>query len=100
LQRRETSRSRPVEDQGQKTTGNREFVGVVTSDKMAKTVTVLVSTKKLHPLYKKYVSRSKKYKAHDEKNDAHVGDTVRIQECRPVSKDKCWRLVEIVARAK
>jgi small subunit ribosomal protein S17 len=89
-----------VEDQGQKTTGNREFVGVVTSDKMAKTVTVLVSTKKLHPLYKKYVSRSKKYKAHDEKNDAHVGDTVRIQECRPVSKDKCWRLVEIVARAK
>jgi len=89
-----------VEDQGQKTTGNREFVGVVTSDKMAKTVTVLVSTKKLHPLYKKYVSRSKKYKAHDEKNDAHIGDTVRIQECRPVSKDKCWRLVEIVARAK
>jgi len=89
-----------VEDQGQKTTGNREFVGVVTSDKMAKTVTVLVSTKKLHPLYKKYVSRSKKYKAHDEKNDAHLGDTVRIQECRPVSKDKCWRLVEIVARAK
>lgn len=89
-----------MEDQGQKTTGNREFVGVVTSDKMAKTVTVLVSTKKLHPLYKKYVSRSKKYKAHDEKNDAHVGDTVRIQECRPVSKDKCWRLVEIVARAK
>ncbi len=89
-----------MEDQGQKTTGSREFVGVVTSDKMAKTVTVLVSTKKLHPLYKKYVSRSKKYKAHDEKNDAHVGDTVRIQECRPVSKDKCWRLVEIVARAK
>ena len=89
-----------MEDQGQKTTGNREFVGVVTSDKMAKTVTVLVSTKKLHPLYKKYVSRSKKYKAHDEKNDAHLGDTVRIQECRPVSKDKCWRLVEIVARAK
>lgn len=89
-----------MEDQGQKTTGNREFVGVVTSDKMAKTVTVLVSTKKLHPLYKKYVSRSKKYKAHDEKNDAHIGDTVRIQECRPVSKDKCWRLVEIVARAK
>jgi len=89
-----------VEEQVQKTTGNREFVGIVTSDKMAKTITVQVSTKKLHPLYKKYVSRSKKYKAHDEKNDARIGDTVRIQECRPVSKDKCWRLVEVVARAK
>jgi len=89
-----------VEEQVQKTTGNREFVGIVTSDKMAKTITVLVSTKKLHPLYKKYVSRSKKYKAHDEKNDARIGDTVRIQECRPVSKDKCWRLIEVVARAK
>jgi small subunit ribosomal protein S17 len=88
-----------VEEQA-KVTGNREFVGIVTSDKMAKTITVQVSTKKLHPLYKKYVSRSKKYKAHDETNDAHIGDTVRIQECRPVSKDKCWRLVEIVSRAK
>ncbi len=81
-------------------TGNREFVGIVTSDKMSKTITVQVNTKKLHRLYKKYVSRSKKYKAHDEKNDAHVGDTVRIVESRPISKDKCWRLVEIVARAK
>jgi small subunit ribosomal protein S17 len=89
-----------VEGQVEKTTGNREFVGVVTSDKMDKTITVQVNTKKLHPLYKKYVSRSKKYKAHDEKNDAHEGDTVRIQECRPVSKDKCWRLIEIIARAK
>lgn len=80
--------------------GNREFVGVVTSDKMSKTITVQVNTKKLHRLYKKYVSRSKKYKAHDEKNDAHVGDTVRIVESRPISKDKCWRLVEIIARAK
>jgi 30S ribosomal protein S17 len=89
-----------VEEQVQKTTGNREFVGVVTSDKMSKTIVVQVNTKKLHRLYKKYVSRSKKYKAHDETNDAHIGDTVRIQECRPVSKDKCWRLVEIIARAK
>ena len=89
-----------MEEQAIKKTGNREFVGVVTSDKMDKTIVVQVSTKKLHPLYKKYVSRSKKYKAHDEKNDAHIGDTVRIQECRPVSKDKCWRLVEIIARAK
>lgn len=89
-----------MEDQVQKTTGNREFVGVVTSDKMSKTIVVTVSTKKLHRLYKKYVSRSKKYKAHDENNDAHIGDTVRIVECRPVSKDKCWRLAEIVTRAK
>ncbi len=84
----------------QNKSGNREFVGVVTSDKMSKTITVQVNTKKLHRLYKKYVSRSKKYKAHDEKNDAHVGDTVRIVESRPISKDKCWRLVEIIARAK
>lgn len=81
-------------------TGNREFVGVVTSDKMDKTIVVTVSTKKLHRLYKKYVSRSKKYKAHDAQNEANIGDTVRIVESRPISKDKCWRLVEIVARAK
>ncbi len=81
-------------------TGNRELVGIVTSDKMAKTIVVQVHTKKLHILYKKYVSRSKKYKAHDEKNDAHIGDTVRIVESRPISKEKCWRLVEIIARAK
>lgn len=83
-----------------KKSGNREFVGVVTSDKMDKTIVVQVNTKKLHPLYKKYVSRSKKYKAHDELNDAHEGDTVRIGEARPISKDKCWRLLEIVERAK
>lgn len=84
----------------QNTTGNREFVGLVSSDKMQKTIVVTVTTKKLHRLYKKYVSRSNKYKAHDETNDAHTGDTVRIRECRPVSKDKCWRLVEIISRAK
>ena len=89
-----------MEDKAEKTTGNREFVGLVTSDKMNKTITVQVSTKKLHRLYKKYVSRSKKYKAHDENNDAHIGDTVRIVESRPISKDKCWRLVEILDRAK
>jgi len=84
----------------QKKTGSREFVGVVTSDKMDKTIVVKVTTKKLHPLYKKYVSRSKKYKAHDEKNEAGAGDTVRIEEARPVSKQKTWRLVNIVTRAK
>ena len=79
--------------------GKREFVGIVTSDKMNKTVVVEVRTKKLHKLYKKYVSSSKKYKAHDEQNSAHVGDTVRIVEHRPISKDKSWRLVEIIERA-
>ena len=80
--------------------GKRSFVGIVTSDKMDKTIVVSVSTKRLHPLYKKYVTRVKKCKAHDEKNDAHIGDTVRIVECRPLSKDKCWRLTEIVERAR
>lgn len=78
----------------------RSFVGVVTSDKMDKTVVVAINTKKMDRLYKKYVTWTKKYKAHDEKNDAHVGDTVRIVECAPISKDKCWRLSEIIERAK
>ncbi|MGL4982681.1 MAG: 30S ribosomal protein S17 [Treponemataceae bacterium] len=78
----------------------REFVGKVSSDKMDKTIVVSVTTKKLHRLYKKYVTRVKKYKAHDEKNDAHIGDTVRIVECRPISKEKCWRLADIVERAR
>ena len=81
-------------------TAKRSFVGLVTSDKMDKTVVVTVATKKMDRLYKKYVTRSKKYMAHDETNDAHVGDTVRIVECRPLSKDKCWRLAEIIERAK
>ena len=78
----------------------RSFVGLVTSDKMDKTIVVTISSKKMDRLYKKYVTRSKKYMAHDENNDAHVGDTVRIVECRPLSKDKCWRLAEIIERAK
>ncbi|HOF11815.1 MAG TPA: 30S ribosomal protein S17 [Treponemataceae bacterium] len=78
----------------------RSFVGVVTSDKMDKTIVVQISTKKLHKLYKKYVTSVKKYKAHDEKNDARIGDRVKIVESRPLSKDKCWRLVEVLERAK
>lgn len=80
--------------------GNREFIGIVTSDKMDKTIVVSVNTKKLHPLYKKYVTSTKKVKAHDEINDAKMGDKVRVMECRPISKDKCWKLVEILERAK
>ena len=78
----------------------RTFVGIVESDKMDKTIVVKITTKKMDRLYKKYVTRTKKYMAHDENNDAHVGDTVRIVECRPLSKNKCWRLAEIVERAK
>ena len=80
--------------------GKKEFVGIVRSDKMNKTVVVSVETTTLHPLYKKYVVRSKKLKAHDENNEAKVGDRVRVVECRPISKEKCWRLDAILERAK
>ncbi|MCG8454220.1 MAG: 30S ribosomal protein S17 [Spirochaetales bacterium] len=83
-----------------KKSGKKTFTGTVVSDKMEKTITVVVATRQLHPLYKKYITRTKKYKAHDEANDAHTGDTVKIIESRPVSKDKRWRLVEVVERAK
>ncbi len=76
------------------------FIGMVTSDKMDKTIVVTVNNRQLHPLYKKYVNNTKKLKAHDETNSAHVGDTVKVMECRHLSKDKCWRLVQIVERAK
>ena len=80
--------------------GKRSYVGIVTSDKMDKTIVVSVSTKKMDRLYKKYVTSTNKCKAHDEKNEAHIGDTVKIVESRPLSKDKCWRLESIVERAK
>ncbi len=76
------------------------MTGVVVSDKMDKTIVVEVSNRTLHPLYKKYVISTKKLKAHDENNDAHIGDTVRVIECRHLSKDKCWRLAEVVERAR
>lgn len=82
------------------TQGNRKVrIGTVTSDKMDKTITVAVETVKQHPLYKKTIRTSKKYKAHDEANQAKTGDIVKIMETRPVSKDKRWRLVEIVQKA-
>jgi small subunit ribosomal protein S17 len=90
-----------VEEQNvQKKGGKKSFVGIVTSDKMDKTIVVSIDTKKMDRLYKKYVTRTKKCKAHDENNDAHTGDTVRIVECSPISKDKCWRLDRIIERAK
>ena len=74
--------------------------GVVVSDAMAKTVVVRISSQVRHPLYGKIVRRTARFKAHDEANDAHTGDTVRIMETRPLSKTKRWRLVEVLERAK
>jgi len=86
----------PVENKVNK----KEYTGLVVSDKMKKTIVVSITSRRLHKLYKKYITRSKKIKVHDENNDAHIGDTVRVIETRPLSKDKCWRLLEIVERAK
>lgn len=74
--------------------------GVVSSDKMDKTVVVTINNLVRHPMYGRILKRSKKLKAHDEANDAHTGDTVEIMETRPLSKDKCWRVVRVVERAK
>ena len=78
----------------------KERVGVVTSNKMDKSIVVLVERKVKHPKYGKFMKKSTKFVAHDEKNDCNEGDTVRIMETRPLSKRKNWRLVEIVERAK
>ena len=75
-------------------------VGKVVSDKMDKTVVVAIADRVAHPLYKKIVKRTYKLKAHDELNNAHVGDKVRVMETRPLSKEKHWRLVEVIERAK
>ena len=74
--------------------------GVVVSDKMDKSIVILVERKMKHPIYGKFLKRSTKFMAHDENNDCHIGDRVRIMETRPLSKNKCWRLVEIIERAK
>ena len=88
-------------DQAEKTkSGRKEFTGFVKSDKMNKTIVVAIETLTLHPLYKKYVKRVKKVKAHDETNSAKTGDRVRVIESRPLSKEKCWKLAEILERAK
>ena len=75
-------------------------VGVVVSDKMDKTIVVSIKERVKHPLYQKTVNRTKKLKAHDEKNECGIGDTVMVAETRPLSKDKRWRVVEIVEKAK
>ena len=78
----------------------KQRVGVVTSNSMQKTITVTVERRLRHPIYGKFVKKSKKFMAHDEENTCNVGDTVRIMETRPLSKNKSWRLVEVVERAK
>ena len=78
----------------------KERIGVVTSNKMDKTITMAVKWKEKHPIYGKFVNKTKKYHAHDEKNECNIGDTVRLRETRPLSKLKRWRLVEIIERVK
>ncbi len=78
----------------------KERIGLVVSDKMDKSIVVVVERKVKHPIYGKFVKKTSKFTAHDEKNDCNMGDTVKIMETRPLSKNKCWRLVEIIERAK
>ena len=83
-----------------RTTSRKVRVGKVVSDKMEKTIVVAVKDNVKHPLYNKIVKRTYKLKAHDENNECRTGDTVRVMETRPLSKDKRWRLVEVIERAK
>ena len=78
----------------------KERIGIVVSNKMNKSISVMVERKVMHPKYGKFVKRSTKFMAHDDKNECGIGDTVRIMETRPLSKNKRWRLVEIIERAK
>jgi small subunit ribosomal protein S17 len=80
-------------------TNTRTVTGRVISDKMDKSITVLVERKVAHPIYGKYVKRSTKLHAHDEQNECNMGDTVSIEECRPISKSKSWRLVKVLEKA-
>lgn len=83
-----------------KTTNKKFIQGKVLSSKMDKTIVILVTDRKLDRLYRKYVTKSKRVKVHDEKNECNVGDTVRAIETRPISKDKCWKLDSIIERAR
>jgi small subunit ribosomal protein S17 len=89
-----------MSDTAQKVQGHRKSrTGVVVSDRMQKTIVVQIERLVKHPVYKKYVRRRVKYKVHDENNEARIGDTVVIEECRPLSREKRWRLREISSRA-
>lgn len=78
----------------------KERIGQVVSNKMQKTITIAVNRKEKHPIYGKFIRKTTKFTAHDEQNDCNIGDTVRVMETRPLSKNKRWRLVEIIERAK
>ncbi|MFT5666712.1 MAG: small subunit ribosomal protein S17 [Vicingaceae bacterium] len=78
----------------------KERIGVVLSNKMEKSITIAVQSKVKHPMYGKFIKKTSKFMAHDEKNDCNIGDTVKIMETRPVSKNKNWRLVEVIERVK
>ncbi len=90
-----TETSSPPQRKGRKTRQGR-----VVSDRMDKTAVVLIETRIRHPLYGRIVRRTRKFKAHDEQNDCHVGDLVEIMECRPLSKEKTWRVTRVVERAR
>ncbi|MCI4667918.1 MAG: 30S ribosomal protein S17 [Bacteroidia bacterium] len=98
----EESKNYEIQDEANAITRNLRKVrsGRVVSDKMDKTITVLVSRRRKHPVYGKFVTKTKKFLAHDEKNECSIGDTVRIMETRPLSKSKRWRLVEVLEKAK
>ncbi|MBR3710676.1 MAG: 30S ribosomal protein S17 [Bacteroidales bacterium] len=78
----------------------KERIGVVVSNKMDKSIVVEIERREKHPIYGKFIKKTNRFMAHDEKNECNIGDTVRIMETRPMSKRKCWRLVEIIERAK
>ncbi|MBC8146692.1 MAG: 30S ribosomal protein S17 [Bacteroidetes bacterium] len=78
----------------------KERIGIVVSNKMDKSIVVVIERKEKHPIYGKFVKKTKNFSAHDEKNECGIGDTVKIMETRPISKNKCWRLIEIIERAK
>ena len=78
----------------------KERTGIVVSNKMEKSIVIVVKRKVKHPIYGKFVNKSTKLMAHDEKNECNIGDLVRVMETRPLSRNKCWRLVEIIERAK
>ena len=78
----------------------KERIGVVVSNKMDKSIVVAIERREKHPIYGKFIKKTDRFMAHDEKNECNIGDTVRIMETRPMSKNKCWRLVEIIERAK
>ena len=93
------TKAQPATEPQQAAGRRKEVVGEVVSNRMHKTIVVQVVRKKAHPFYRRVVSKAKKFYAHDEKNDAHVGDVVRLEETRPLSKLKRWRLKEVVRRA-